>query len=72
MLIRKDRALTFRQLQAQGWPYTRQHTHRLVKAGKLPPPFKAYDGGRLNLYSENAMDTFLRELQYETRLSEVA
>lgn len=63
MLKRKDRALTFRQLQAQGWPYTRQHTYRLVKAGKLAPPFRAYDGARLNLYSENAMDRFLRGLE---------
>jgi hypothetical protein len=70
MLDRKGRALTFRQLQERGWPYTRQHTHRLVKAGKLTSPFKAYDGGRVNLYDERELAAFLREVNRITHISE--
>ncbi len=32
-----DRLLTFDNLRQRGWPYTRQHTTRLEKAGRFPP-----------------------------------
>ncbi len=31
-----DRLLTFEDLRQRGWPYTRQHTTRLEKAGRFP------------------------------------
>jgi hypothetical protein len=44
---------TLKQLQAKGvLPYTRQHVDRLVKAGKIPAPKKAYPGGRLNTWDD--------------------
>jgi predicted DNA-binding transcriptional regulator AlpA len=55
-----DRVLTFRDLkEKKGWPYTAVHTQRLVKAGKVPKPFKTGDAGGLNLWLESDIDAFL-------------
>ena len=55
-----DRVLTFRDLkEKKGWPYTAVHTSRLVKAGKIPKPFKTGDAGGLNLWLESDIDAYL-------------
>ena len=52
--------LTFRDLKTKkGWPYSRQHTHKLVKAGRFPTPDKLYEGGLLNVWDEDKIDTHL-------------
>jgi len=54
------RKLTFQDLKAQkGWPYSRQHTHRLIKAGLFPAPDKLYPGASLNTWDEDAIDAYL-------------
>ena len=53
------RLLTFRQLgTVKGWPYSRQYTDKLVKAGKVPPPKKRPGGGTLNLWDEDEWDAY--------------
>jgi hypothetical protein len=48
---------TLKQLQAKGvLPYTRQHVDRLVKAGKIPAPKKAYPGGRVNTWDDAELE----------------
>jgi predicted DNA-binding transcriptional regulator AlpA len=54
-----ERVLTFEDLAAKGWPHTRMHTHRLVKEGKFPKPFKAHEGGRRNMWLEADVDEYL-------------
>lgn len=55
-----SKRLTYRQLVDQkGWPYTRQHTDRLVKAGKFPRPIKAVEGGSKNLWDEAEYDALM-------------
>jgi predicted DNA-binding transcriptional regulator AlpA len=54
------RILTFRELKPlKGWPYSRQHTHRLIRAGRFPAPRKIYEGGQLNIWDEDVIDTYL-------------
>ncbi len=49
---------TFKTLKSErGWPYSRQHTHRLIKAGRFPPPKKA-PGGALNIWTEDQIDHY--------------
>ncbi len=49
---------TFETLKSErGWPYSRQHTHRLIKDGRFPPPKKA-PGGVLNIWSEDQIDRY--------------
>lgn len=53
------RKLTFKDLQTKkGWPYSRQHTHELVKEGKCPAPEKRPGGGLLNLWDESEWDAY--------------
>jgi hypothetical protein len=53
------RALTLKQLKAEkGWPYSRQHTNRLIKADKFLRPFKGTAGGNLNLFWEDEYDAW--------------
>jgi len=39
----------WKTLKKKGWPYSRQHTYRLIKAGKFPEPkkFSNFRGGRV-------------------------
>jgi len=54
-----DRVLTFKDLkEKKGWPYTAVHTQRLVRAGKIPRPFKTGETG-LNLWMESDIDAYL-------------
>ena len=53
------RKLTFQKLKTEkGWPYGRQHTSRLVKEGKIPPPEKPYPGALFNVWDEDTFDEF--------------
>jgi predicted DNA-binding transcriptional regulator AlpA len=52
------KAYTFKTLKSErGWPYSRQHTHRLIKAGRFPPPKKA-PGGSLNIWTDDQIDDY--------------
>jgi predicted DNA-binding transcriptional regulator AlpA len=64
------RKLTFQQLKTEkGWPYSRQHTHKLVKARRFPPPDKLYEGGLLNVWDEDAVDAHLAKRKFESSAS---
>jgi predicted DNA-binding transcriptional regulator AlpA len=57
------RILTFRELKPRkGWPYSRQHTHRLIRAGRFPRPRKLPGGGLLNIWDEDVIDAFLASI----------
>jgi predicted DNA-binding transcriptional regulator AlpA len=52
------RALTFKALKTErGWPYSRQHTQRLINAGRFPKPKKA-PGGVLNIWFDDQIDEY--------------
>jgi predicted DNA-binding transcriptional regulator AlpA len=51
--------LTHRDLQARGIRWTRQHLHRLAKAGKFPQPFKL--GDRTNAWTEDQINEYLEQ-----------
>jgi hypothetical protein len=54
------RKLVFPELKTKkGWPYSRQHTHKLVRAGRFPAPDKLYDGGLINVWDEDVIDAHL-------------
>jgi hypothetical protein len=53
--------LTYRQLKERGWPFSRQHTDRLIKEGKFLRPFKAVEGGKTNLWGEEEYEAHIRE-----------
>jgi hypothetical protein len=65
------RKLTFLKTE-KGWPYSRQHTSRLVKNGKVPPPEKAYPGGLVNIWDEDVFDAFQASNKTDTDGGEAA
>jgi predicted DNA-binding transcriptional regulator AlpA len=69
-LSKAGRALTLAQLRTEkGWTFSRQHTHRLVRAGSFPRPFKAHPNGAVNFYDEAEFDAFQaaqRAARYKT------
>jgi predicted DNA-binding transcriptional regulator AlpA len=55
-----SRKLTFADLKdLKGWPYSRQHTHKLIRAGHFPAPEKLYEGGQINVWDEATVDAHL-------------
>jgi predicted DNA-binding transcriptional regulator AlpA len=55
-----SRMLTFKDLRnLKGWPYSRQHTHKLIRAGHFPAPEKLYEGGQINVWDEATVDAHL-------------
>jgi prophage regulatory protein len=54
------KVLVFRDLRDRGIPWSRQHIHRLVKAGKFPAPFKL--GENTNAWFENVIDQHLEKI----------
>lgn len=52
--------ITYDDILKKGWPLSRMHTHRLIQQGKFPKPFKAYDGGRRNMWLEADIDAYLK------------
>lgn len=65
----RRRVLTFRDLQEKkAWPYTIQHTRRLIAAGRFPKSFKAGNTG-MNLWMETEIDTYLSTRARQARKS---
>ena len=63
MTNKPQRLYTFLELkQERGWPYSRQHTDRLIKAGRFPRPKKA-PGGSLNIWTSDQIDTYYKSLR---------
>ena len=61
------RKLIFPQLKSEkGWPYCRQHTHRLVQAKQFPAPEKLYPGGLVNVWDEDVVDAFMNKITDKT------
>jgi prophage regulatory protein len=56
--------------EAKGWPYTRRHTDRLVKAGKFPSPIRV--GERRIAWDEAVVDAHLAAVRDGVRLHEIA
>jgi predicted DNA-binding transcriptional regulator AlpA len=57
-----EKVYTYKTLKLErGWPYSRQHTHRLIKAGRFPKPKKA-PGGTLNIWTDEQIDNFYASL----------
>jgi predicted DNA-binding transcriptional regulator AlpA len=53
-----QKVYTFKTLKSErGWPYSRQHTYRLIRAGRFPPP-KKVPGGGLNMWTEDQIDHY--------------
>lgn len=46
-------------LHERGISYSRQHRHRLTKAGKFPKPVKG--AGNCNAYVESEIDQYLKD-----------
>jgi predicted DNA-binding transcriptional regulator AlpA len=55
--------LSFEGLRERGWPYSKVHTWRLIKAGKFPQPKKLGlgDNGK-NVWTEEEYDAALKTL----------
>jgi predicted DNA-binding transcriptional regulator AlpA len=54
--------------QHKGWPYSKVHTWRLIKAGKFPHPKKLGLGKNgKNTWTEDEYDAALKSLLGETR-----
>lgn len=51
------RMLDLSDLQTKGIKYSRQHLHRLIKAGKFPKPVKL--GENRNAWVETEIDEYL-------------
>jgi hypothetical protein len=61
-MSKPTKVYTFKTLRSErGWPYSRQHTQRLIKDGRFPKPRKA-PGGTLNLWTEEQIDNYLASL----------
>jgi prophage regulatory protein len=62
-----ESVLTFQDLkERKRWPYTRQHTARMVKEGRFPRPFKMESGG-INLWLESEIDAWFAERAKQAR-----
>ena len=61
MSDKPEAVLTFEELkERKRWPFTREWTWKLVKAGRFPKPFKI-ESGRLNLWRESDIDAYFAE-----------
>ena len=57
------RLLSFPELKsAKGIPYSRAHTHRLIKAGRFPKPLKMGGPQGRNSWLEAEVDQYLERL----------
>jgi predicted DNA-binding transcriptional regulator AlpA len=54
------KVLTQRDLPAKGIAWSREHTRRMVNAGKFPDPFKLTEKGK-NYWDEAVIDAWLEE-----------
>ena len=63
---------SFKAMKAErGWPYSRQHTNRLVKAGRFAKP-KKIPGGNLNLWTDEQIDAYYASLRSDESNTDVA
>jgi prophage regulatory protein len=53
------RMLSKHELEKKGIPFSRQHIHRLVKAGKFPRPVKI--GENTNAWPEPEIEQYLKD-----------
>ena len=57
------RLLSFAELKsAKGIPYSRAHTHRLIKADRFPRPLKIGGPHGHNAWPEHEIDQYLESL----------
>jgi predicted DNA-binding transcriptional regulator AlpA len=64
-----QKVYTFKTLKIErGWPYSRQHTARLIKAGRFPEPKKA-PGGVLNIWTDEQIDAYYASLTANTTIN---
>jgi predicted DNA-binding transcriptional regulator AlpA len=55
--------LTFENLKEQrGWPYSKSHTWRLIRAGKFPKPKKFNGPNSKNLWPEDEIEAAIKSL----------
>ena len=63
MTIKPKRLLTFKRLKPErGWPYSRQHTYRLIKEGRFPRP-KKFPGSAINFWTDDQIDDHYSTLE---------
>ena len=60
------RLLSFSDLEARGHPHTRQHTMRLVRAGKFPAPVRI-EGSRRVAWNEEEVNTHYERLEAQRK-----
>jgi predicted DNA-binding transcriptional regulator AlpA len=57
------KVLTYEKLQELGWPYSKSHTWRLVRAGKFPAPKKLGLGPNArNVWPEDEYEAVIKTL----------
>jgi prophage regulatory protein len=55
--------LSFENLRERGWPYSRPHTWRLIKAGKFPKPKKiGFGRNGKNVWTEEEFSAALQSM----------
>jgi hypothetical protein len=58
--------LSFNDLRERGWPYSKSHTWRLVRAGKFPAPGKVGFGPNgKNVWEEAVYEAAIKTLLNE-------
>jgi hypothetical protein len=63
-MSKPQKVYTFKTLKSErGWPYSRQHTQRLIKNGRFPRPRKA-PGGTLNIWTDEQIDAYYKSLPF--------
>jgi predicted DNA-binding transcriptional regulator AlpA len=56
-----QRFYTFPDLKRIGWPYSRQHTNRMINKGRFPRPKKA-PGGVVNIWTSDQIEDIVESL----------
>ena len=55
--------LTFSNLRQHGWPYSKSHTWRLIRAGKFPAPKKlGFGPNAKNVWPEDEYEAVIKTL----------
>jgi len=55
--------LTFNNLRERGWPYSKPHTWRLIRAGKFPAPKKlGFGPNSKNVWEEDVYEAAIKML----------
>lgn len=57
-----ERFLSYKDLvERKQWPFSRDHTRRLVREGKFPKPFKTSGEFGRNVWRESDVDAWLEQ-----------